>query len=187
MAFETGGYADKLGNRFETRWVVNQYLHVLPGGIVSVYHEPVGDDEEGVDLWIETRDGRREAQQCKGELAAKSAWSMADLNTKGILAHLKTQLERDDIHSFALVSATPAPMLRDLSRSARDSTGDPASFYRDQITKRSKDHREAFAAFCKYLSLDPAISDELAVACDLLHRSHFHQFSDNGQSSVLAR
>ena len=182
MAFERGGYADKLGNRFELRWVVKQYLHVLSGELVSVYHEPVGTDEEGVDVWIETDDGLREAQQCKGELAAKAAWSMADMNGKGILSRLKNQLERDAAHRFSLVSATPAPMLRDLSRSARDSTGDPVSFYRDQIEKRSKDHREAFADFCKYLQLDPSNPAELAAAFDLLSRSDFHQFSDDHET-----
>lgn len=73
MSYETGGYADKLGNRFETRWVVHQYVHVLCGELVSVYHEPVGADEEGVDLWVVNNDGMKEAQQCKGELAVKNA------------------------------------------------------------------------------------------------------------------
>lgn len=179
MAFEKGGYADKLGNRFETRWVVLQYLHVLSGELVSVYHEPVGADEEGVDLWVVNNKGLKEAQQCKGELGAKSAWSMADLHAKGILDNLRNQLQRNDVHRFGLVSATPATMLRDLSRSARDSTGDPQSFYRDQIQKRSKDHRAAFADFCKYLNLDPANAADLAIAFDLLRRSDFHPYADD--------
>lgn len=179
MAFEKGGYADKLGNRFETRWVVLQYLHIISGQLVSVYHEPVGADEEGVDLWVVDNDGLREAQQCKGELAAKSAWSMADLHEKGILEHLRTQLERADIHHFTLVSSTPATMLRDLSRSARHSTGDPSSFYRDQVQKRSRDHRAAFADFCKYSSLDPTNANELAIAFDFLKRSGFHPYADD--------
>lgn len=182
MAYEKGGYADKLGNRFETRWVVLQYLHVLSGELVSVYHEPVGADEEGVDLWVVDNDGIKEAQQCKGELAAKNAWSIADLHGKGILGHLRTQLQRADVHRFALVSATPATMLRDLSRSAQDSTDDPTSFYRDQIRKRSKDHRSAFADFCKYMTLDPANADDLAIAFDLLKRSGFHPYADDADT-----
>ena len=86
-------------------------MRVLAGELVSVYHDPVSADEEGVDLWIADNEGTREAQQCKGELAAKSARSMADLNSKGILAHLRTQLKRDDVHRFTLVSVTPATML----------------------------------------------------------------------------
>ena len=170
MSLEKGGLADKLGNRFETRWVVLQYRHVLSGELVSVYHEPVEEDEEGVDLWVVNPDGSREAQQCKAELAAKSVWSMADLNGKDILEHFKIQLQRDDVHRVALVSATPATMLRDLSRGTRDSTGDPKSYYRDLHAKRSKGHKKAFADFCKYMNLDPTQDSELSAAFDLLER-----------------
>ena len=71
MAFESGGYADKLGNRFEGRWVVRQLLLLLNEQIRSVTLESVGDDEAGVDLWIERLDGVREAQQCKAENGTK--------------------------------------------------------------------------------------------------------------------
>ena len=36
MAFERGGYADKLGNRYEGRWVVRQLLRLLNEEIRSV-------------------------------------------------------------------------------------------------------------------------------------------------------
>lgn len=62
MAFEPGGYADKLGNRYEGRWVARQLLLLLNEQIQSVTLESVGDDEAGVDLWIERNDGGREAQ-----------------------------------------------------------------------------------------------------------------------------
>ncbi|MDA8428637.1 MAG: hypothetical protein M0T70_05220 [Geobacteraceae bacterium] len=155
MAYESGGYAEKLGNRFEGRWVVRQMLQMLNEDISSICVEAVGDDEKGVDLWIERKDGIREAQQCKGENGVKSDWSMADLSARGILNHLRDQLIRSELYEFSLVSTTPATMLRDLSRSARDSSGDAALFYQDQVQKRSKPHREAFKEFCNYLDLNP--------------------------------
>jgi hypothetical protein len=59
MAFEPGGLADKLGNRYEGRWVVKQLLRLLNEEIRSVTVEAVGDDERGVDLWIQKNDGVR--------------------------------------------------------------------------------------------------------------------------------
>ena len=53
MGFEPGGLADKLGNRYEGRWVATQLLRLLNEEIRSVTVEAIGDDERGVDLWIE--------------------------------------------------------------------------------------------------------------------------------------
>jgi len=57
MALEPGGYAEKLGNRYEGRWVVRQMLRLLNEEVRSVLVEAIGDDEAGVDLWIERIDG----------------------------------------------------------------------------------------------------------------------------------
>lgn len=187
MAYEKGGYADKLGNRYELRWVAKQYLAVIAGELKSVTLESVGKDEEGVDLWLDRNDGRREAQQCKGELAAKSSWKIADIEQKGILQHLRNQLAQSKNHEFSLVSSTPAPIFRDLTRSARDSTGNPESFFHDQIQQRSNEHRQGFASFCKYLQLDPTTSNDLAIAFDLLRRSDFHHFVDDRESRTETR
>ncbi len=85
MAFELGGYSDKLANRYEGRWIARQLLLLLHEQVRSVTVEAVGVDEAGVDLWIERKDGKREAQQC----------TFADLNRRGVLAKLRLQLERD--------------------------------------------------------------------------------------------
>ena len=105
MAFEPGGYADKLGNRYEGRWVARQMLLLLSEQLTSITLESVGDDEAGVDLWITRLDGTREAQQCKAENGTKFNWSLRDLSSRGVLSHLKTQLQRDPAHRFAFVSS----------------------------------------------------------------------------------
>lgn len=71
MAFEVGGRADKLENRHEGRWVAKQLLRLLREEIKSVTIESIGDDEQGVDLWVELNDGKRQAQQCKARNAGK--------------------------------------------------------------------------------------------------------------------
>lgn len=182
MAFEPGGYADKLGNRFEGRWVARQLLLLLNEQLRSVKLEAVGDDEAGVDLWIERNDEKREAQQCKAENGTKANWTLNDLKNRGVLDHLRTQLDRDPLHRFTFVSSSPAPQLRDLSRSAQDSTGDSDSFYADQIQSGSRDRQAGFSDWCCFLELDESNVEDRAVAFDLLERSGFHQFSDTREA-----
>jgi hypothetical protein len=93
MSYEPGGYADKLGNRFEGRWVVRQFLLLLHERLRAVTVEAVGDDETGVDLWVERVDGSREAQQCKARNGAKANWSFADLARRGVLANAMRHLD----------------------------------------------------------------------------------------------
>ncbi|MDD2815232.1 MAG: hypothetical protein PHP00_05770 [Thiotrichaceae bacterium] len=82
MALETGGLADKLGNRYEGRWVAKQLLLLLDEKNTSVIIEAIGEDEKGVDLWVETKNGERQAHQCKARNASKDNWSISDINKK---------------------------------------------------------------------------------------------------------
>ena len=63
MAAEPGGRAAKLGERYEGLWVARQMLFALLGQSRSVQLEALGDDEQGVDLWVVRSDGTRVAQQ----------------------------------------------------------------------------------------------------------------------------
>ena len=167
MSLEPGGYADKLGNRYEGRWVARQLLMVLQERIRTVTIEAVGDEEEGVDLWIEWPDGRRQAQQCKVENGPRPEWSLANLNARGVLHHAANQLGRTAC-TFGFVSSVPAVVLRDLSRSARDSAGDSEDYFRDQVVALGTHRRKGFDQFCHYLSLDPTqVADRAAILKNL--------------------
>jgi len=182
MAFEPGRYADKLGNRFEGRWIARQRLFLLDEQLRSVTLEAVGDDQTGVDLWIERDDEAREAQQCKAENGTKAKWTLNDLKNRGVLDHLRTQLDRDPQYRFTFVSGSPAPQLRDLSRSAQDSQGDSDSFYADQIQAGSRDRQAGYSDWCYIFGLEESKVEDRAVAFDLLTRSGFHQFSDTHET-----
>ncbi len=52
MGFEPGGMGDKLGNRYEGRWVAKQLLRLLNEEVLSVTIELIGPDERGVDLLV---------------------------------------------------------------------------------------------------------------------------------------
>lgn len=179
MGFEAGGYAAKLGNRYEGKWVIRQLFQLLHERIASVTIEPVGDDEEGVDLWVEHLNGSRNAQQCKALNGTKPHWSFADLHSRGVLKKSRNQLHRNPRNTFTFVSSVPATSLADLSRSARDSSGDARHFYENQIVNRSEDARKEFKRYCGYLELNQDDSDDLEIAFDLLCRSDFHSFADD--------
>ena len=178
MALEPGGYADKLGNRYEGRWVVKQLLRVLNEQLVSITVEAVGDDEAGVDLWVEDVSGRHFAQQCKLRNGSSNQWSIADLSRVGVLGYLRQQLNRNNEIAFSLVTATPSTLLHDICNSARDSSGDPESFYLHQIVGISKDRKKAFINFCNYLSLNPEIPNDRAIAYNYLQRTFIELWPD---------
>ena len=179
MSFEPGGYADKLGNRFEGRWVVRQLLQLAFEDVRSVTIESVGDDERGVDLWVERKDGIRQAQQCKARNAGREHWSVSDLRNRGILAYMKLQLDREQSHEFALVSGLPATQITDVCQSARDSKGQSEDFYRHQIEAIGGNRRATFREFCQSLELDVQTPADRECAFDYLRRMHFHHFLDD--------
>jgi hypothetical protein len=182
MALEPGGYADKLGNRYEGRWVVRQLLRVLSEDIRAVTFESVGDEERGVDLWVEHADGGRQAQQCKIRNGSYDRWSVADLARRSILAAMREHLDRKASNEFALITAVPSTLLHDVCESARQSAGNPEEFYEHQIQSIGEDRRQAFAQFCTHLSLDPGNPTDRAAAYSLLRRMFIELWPDTRTS-----
>ena len=159
MALEPGGYADKLGNRYESRWVVRQLLCVLNETLRSVVIEAIGDSQQGVDLCVELPAGIHRAQQCKIRNAGNDKWTIADLSRCGVLSAMKLYLDKNETNEFAFVTALSSTVLHDLCESARASVGDPELFYVHQIEAIGNDRRRGFSDFCERLGLeasDPA-------------------------------
>lgn len=195
MALEPGGYADKLGNRYEGRWVVRQMLRVLNENLQSVTCETVGDDEEGVDLRIEYLNGVRQDQQCKIRNVSKNNWSIADLDQRGILASMKQHLDEEPTNQFALVTAIPSILVHDICESARNSSGDPEEFFSFQIEAIGNDRRDGFRQFCERLDLNSDSQEGRAKAFSYLRRLFIENWPDTnssredlvGQAGMLVR
>jgi hypothetical protein len=189
MAVELGGRSDKLGNRYEGLWVARNLLLVLAGEAVAVTIEAIGDDEEGVDLWVDYLDGRREAHQCKRKNRNIGKWTMAELRTRKVLTKLAIQLARNVSYHFVLVSCHDAPDLRILCDLARNSGNDYSAFW--QTAESTEDCRAALRAFCVATTLDPALQAHRQTAYDFLQRSDVRVFDDgrSGRQDValLAR
>jgi hypothetical protein len=154
MAFEPGGMADKLGNRYEGRWVARQLLRLLNEEIESVIVEPVGPDERGVDLLVVGKDNVHQLQQCKARCGSRDSWSIAVLKNKGILDHMREHLARDSRQEFVLVTAVPFKTFPDLCNSARNSPDNARDFFQYQIQDVSEERRKTFREFCDTPGLD---------------------------------
>jgi hypothetical protein len=179
MAFEPGGMADKLGNRYEGRWVAKQLLRLLNEEITSLTIELIGPVEQGVDLLVVKKDGTRQLQQCKARLASQESWSVAALNNKGILNHLKDHLSYDPQQEFALVSSIPAQNFSDICESARNSNDNPKDFFQYQIQEVGEERRKIFQSFCGALGLDYGKKEDLNQAFGYLKRTYTELFPDD--------
>jgi len=95
MPYEKSGRADKLGNKYEGLFTVKFLLKLIEEEASSITIEPVGDEEEGVDLWVKNKDSSTEYYQCKGRNASNENWRMGDLAAIGIFSKAKKQLDAD--------------------------------------------------------------------------------------------
>jgi hypothetical protein len=175
-----GGYWDKLGIQFEDLWGLRQLvLMTSPSSdIESLEREPVGDDERGVDLWVNRKNGTRECQQCKRAIGNRPSWSMASLRKKKIPQHLRFQIDCDpQRHRYCLVSATPAPYFQRLCDEARDSR-DAKTFLQAQIRPVKRLNQE-LSEFCAAFNLRTCEPADREVVWSLLRSSRFKLFRDD--------
>lgn len=175
-----GGYWDKLGNQFEDRWALYQLVLMTSpsSNINSIEREPVGDDERGVDLWVNRKDGTRECQQCKYSIGNRPSWSMTGLRREKILQHLRFQIDRDpQRHRYCLVSGTPAPYFQRLCDEARDSRD--ADTFLDVQVRPVKRLNQEFSEFCAALNLRLGEPTDRELVWSLLRSSRFKLFRDD--------
>ncbi|WP_431783970.1 hypothetical protein [Bacillus subtilis] len=178
MPYETGGRADKFGNRYEGRWVVKQLLRLIKEEISSIILESIGKEEEGIDLWIRNNDGSKICSQCKGRNASKEYWTIGDLGAKGIFQKAKKQLDSSDKISYQFVSAVNSMMLNDITNRARNSNGNPRDFYAYQIKNSTEVYKE-YRKICEYLGLDHSSVQDNEQAFHYLKRMHVIHYSDD--------
>ncbi|MNW40958.1 hypothetical protein D3C74_180840 [compost metagenome] len=185
MPYPSGGRGDKLGNRFEFRWAVYQILQVLDEKIDYFILEALGDDEQGVDIWIGRKDGIREGQQCKGRSGSKEYWEFGTANSKGIFKNWKFHLDRDITNTVSLVSPLVFTLLEDTIDGAMKTNDIPKDFYNNQILTASKEVRDFFRNFCKAMDLNPEQDNDLIKCISYLKRITYRQFPDKELKEII--
>jgi len=178
VSFEKGGRSDKLGNRYEGRWVVKQLLALVKEEIKSVLLEAIGDDEQGVDLWISKNDNTRQCHQCKARNGSNDSWSISVLRKRDVLKYIKTQLDSNPDVTYYFISAVPFGNFRDLCFKARNNNGSGESFYQHQIANSSETNK-LFSEFLKALQLDISNTHDVRIAMLYLRRIEFICYQDD--------
>jgi hypothetical protein len=115
-----GGESDKLGNRYEGVWTVENLLDVLSGQANSLTVEPLGRDALGIEFIKETSDGEKEFHSVKRQTTG-ATWTISQLISGGkesILGHLFDKLETHPKSRVIFVSATTANELNELTEQA---------------------------------------------------------------------
>jgi hypothetical protein len=179
MSISSGGRADKLGNRYEGLWVAYNLLRLLWEEVAAVQLEAVGDEEQGVDVWVTCLDGSRHAYQCKRKNGISGRWSVADLARQDVLRNAAAQLRRAPSAHFTFVSADPAPALRELADTARGAGGDADEYFR--LTMAVAAHADHLRRFCDAVGVSAQDPAGRRDAFDLLVRTHTHTFEDGSE------
>lgn len=185
MPYEKGGRADKDGNRFETRCVVLQILQIIEEKTKCITLEALGEDEKGIDIWIDMEDGTREGQQCKGRNGSKEYWDYGSVNAKGIFKNWKYQLDKSPTNKVSLVSPLAFTVLEDLTKRARTSSGIPSEFYKEQIQGSSKKFIDFFNNFCIAMSINKDDESEIIRCISYLQRIFYRQVPDSNLKDLI--
>jgi len=172
MSLEAGGRASKIGNTYERLWAVRCALLVIDGKYRSLHWEPIGDDGNGIDLWIRGNDGRRIGHQLKRQHRSDAAWSVANLREEGILQYAREQLDREPSAVYVFVSSLPVPYLTDFVEQVHRANNDSLVFYRD-IACASRPTKKAFHELLLAWELDPDIQHDILTGFELLRRMQF--------------
>lgn len=122
----SGGTADKLGNRYEALWAIDQLLRVVSGEFVELVLEPPDPDESrGIEFRTLALDGVKAHWSCKRQMSGLSGWTIAKLVEKGvsdrsILGDLIGHVAGNPTHVAVFASIQDATDLRELIKHADD-------------------------------------------------------------------
>jgi hypothetical protein len=82
----SGGAADKLGNRYEALWAIDQLLQIVDGAAVHLVLEPLDSDESrGVEFSVATVDGTVHYWSVRRQPTGASGWTLALLTRKDFI------------------------------------------------------------------------------------------------------
>lgn len=111
-----GGIADKLGNRYESKWLVHQLLDVLVGKAEWLRYEGITSAYKGFEFAV-GRGDLVEWHQTKIN-APGGNWTIVALGREGVLEALRSRFEANRKDRCIFVSQDPAKDLRALAEKA---------------------------------------------------------------------
>lgn len=136
----SGGIADKLGNRYEAKWLVLQLLDVIGGKSTALTFEGIAPSFKGFEFSL-VRDGITEWHQTK-ITNPNGNWTLAALKREGVLEAFRRRFSSTEDDLCVFVSQHPARDIGDLVGKAQiakdegefvDSLGKGASANLDEL------------------------------------------------------
>ena len=112
-----GGIADKLGNRYEAKWLVRQLLDVIGAKSSSLRFEGISASFTGFEFAVR-RGNCVEWHQTKIN-SLHGNWTLSSLKREGVLGAFKSRLDAGENNICVFVSQDPAKDLRVLAEKAR--------------------------------------------------------------------
>lgn len=185
MPYEVGGRADKEGNRYEIKYSILKILEVIEEKLDYVVLEAIGDDEQGVDIWIGKKDGSKEGQQCKGRNGSKDSWDYGSANSKSIFENWHAQLDRDSDICVSLVTPIAFQDLEDLLKRVNNSNENAADFYNHQIKSSSAKFQGFYKNLCQVMNLNICDNKDIQKSIYYLKRIFFHQIPDSYLREII--
>ena len=173
-----GGIADKLGNRYEAKWLVRQLLDVIGAKAEALRFEGISQDFKGFEFVVR-RDGVTEWHQTKIN-SPNGNWTLPALAREGVLAAFKARLKDNQNNVCHFVSQDPAKDAARLSEKAR--LAENYSEFRSTLGKGSK---ESFNTLLESWSTskEPVAPE---VVFSWLRRSYFGVESQTSIEAALA-
>lgn len=121
-----GGSADKLGNRYEALWTIDQLLELVDGRALWLELEPIDPDEsKGIEFRLEKQNGSIEYWSSKRQTTKAAGWTLNRLTEKNeagrsILGDLLGHIERSPKHYGVFASTLGAGDFEELRSCASD-------------------------------------------------------------------
>jgi len=146
-----GGIADKLGNIYEAKWLVRQFLDVVAGQAEWGRFEGIVPEYKGFEFAVR-RGQHTEWHQTKIN-SASGNWTIGALDKEGVLKAFKARLSSSDVDRCVFVSQDPAKSLSTLAGKAATANT------LDELTAAlSQDQVEDFKRLVKAWSVDESTS-----------------------------
>ncbi|MER8521256.1 ATP-binding protein [Mesorhizobium sp. M0644] len=160
-----GGIADKLGNRYEAKWLVRSLMDVLSGKAEWLQFENIDTEFHGFEFGIR-RDGLTEWHQTKISSPGGN-WAIGALGREGILSAFANRLSKDATAHCHFVSQDNAGTFHKLTEKARLANGT-----RQFLDALSQDQNDAFQQLLAKWATTPD------TAYEWLQRSHVVTISE---------
>ena len=158
-----GGISDKLGNRYEAKWLVRQLLDVIAGKANWIRYEGVTPQFNGFEFAV-GRKGATHWHQTKIN-APNGNWTISALKRENVLIVFKNRLGFNIDDRCLFISQDPAKDIRTLSDKAKLPNTSLEEFKKIIL---SAEQNEKFAQLTAIWNCTDIVAHEFLQRCDFL-------------------